>query len=235
MAKVLYATNRYPGDGTTTTFTVAFLGGYISRDHVKAFVTSAEGVDTDIALTPSMWVNATTLDLGQPVPVGSILTLKRDTPKVEPLVDYENGTRLTAGNMDLANRQNLFAAAEAHDLLDIDEVSEVLRVFVTAAQGHADAAATSADFALTNAGLAADEASAAQASADAAEAARIASEQARTESQNSADDSAASAATSQAIATALAGGSIGFDAVAYDFGYVADAFTYFNRDFGSLT
>jgi hypothetical protein len=47
-------------------------------------------------------------------------------------------------------------------------------------------------------------------------------------------DAAGSAATADGIATSLAGGTIGFDAVGYDFGWVVNETTYFNRDFGSL-
>jgi O-methyltransferase involved in polyketide biosynthesis len=47
-------------------------------------------------------------------------------------------------------------------------------------------------------------------------------------------DAADSAAVADGIATSLAGGTIGFDAVGYDFGWVVNETTYFNRDFGSL-
>lgn len=48
------------------------------------------------------------------------------------------------------------------------------------------------------------------------------------------DDSVAAAVQAQAIANDLAGGTVGFDAIAYDFGMVADPTTYFNRDFGTI-
>lgn len=51
----------------------------------------------------------------------------------------------------------------------------------------------------------------------------------------SASNSLSAANVSEGIAASLAGGTIGFDAVAYDFGSVADPTTYFNRDFGSVT
>jgi len=50
----------------------------------------------------------------------------------------------------------------------------------------------------------------------------------------SATDAADSYALTDSIADSLAGGTIGFDAIAYDFGSVADETTYFNRDFGSI-
>lgn len=46
--------------------------------------------------------------------------------------------------------------------------------------------------------------------------------------------SAQSYALTSSIASSFAGGSIGFTSSAYDFGSVADATTYFNRDFGSI-
>lgn len=49
-----------------------------------------------------------------------------------------------------------------------------------------------------------------------------------------ADDAFNSYVQADAIASALGGGTIGFDAVAYDFGGVNDPVTYFNRDFGSI-
>jgi hypothetical protein len=48
------------------------------------------------------------------------------------------------------------------------------------------------------------------------------------------NDAAASYALADSIADSLAGGTIGMDAPAYDWGSVADATTYFNRDFGSI-
>jgi hypothetical protein len=55
-----------------------------------------------------------------------------------------------------------------------------------------------------------------------------------TDSSIYAADASSAYAQADAIATSLAGGTIGFDASAYDFGSVNDASTYFNRDFGVL-
>jgi len=48
------------------------------------------------------------------------------------------------------------------------------------------------------------------------------------------NDAANSYALADSISDSLAGGTIGFDAIAYDFGSVADLLEYFNRDFGSI-
>lgn len=83
------------------------------------------------------------------------------------------------------------------------------------------------------------------AEAAASAAAALVSEQNALASANAADvseasaliysnDAAASYALADNIADSLAGGTIGFDAVAYDWGSVADPTTYFNRDFGLI-
>lgn len=48
------------------------------------------------------------------------------------------------------------------------------------------------------------------------------------------EDAIEAAAQAQQISDGLAGGTIGFDAIAYDFGMVIDDITYFNRDFGTI-
>lgn len=262
MAQVLYATNRFAGDGATTTFSVSFQGGYISKDHVKAFITDANGVRTDITLTPGMWVGAYTLNIGQSVPIGSTLTIRRETPRGSSLVDYTNGTRITERNLDLANTQAVFVGAEAHDLFDVEGVAEAISGVTAEAAAHAAAAAASASSAAGYAGqvqasvdTAAGYAAAASASVTLAQAqvglaatqvglAATHAEQAdlhadsASTSANSASLSASSAATTytntQALAAAIEVAGVGFSAGAYDFGSVADPATYFDRDYGTL-
>ena len=111
----LYATNRFPGDGTTTSYEFNFVGKYINRAHVKVYqednVTKAR---TYVSINDSNFLNDTTLR-GLPVtPVGSTLVIYRETPK-PPLVDFVNGSRFTEHNLDLVARQGLFVATEAMD------------------------------------------------------------------------------------------------------------------------
>lgn len=234
MAQVLYATNRFPGDGTTTTFSISFQGGYISKDHVKAFITDANGVRTILPITSGMWVGPYTLNIGRTVAVGSVLTIRRETPKGSPLVDYVNGTRITERNLDLANQQSVFIGAEAHDLFDLAGVEEAVAAAVGEVSTLVAAAEDSADAAALSAGTASTAAAAAAGAADTATAAASIALARQEAAEAAAQDADASAVSAAAIATALAGGSIGFDAAAYDFGYVADSTTYFNRDFGTL-
>lgn len=114
---MLYATNRFPGDGVTTTYEFNFTGGYIERDHVFASVTNAAGVVTPITLTPANWINSYTLGGLPPTAVGSTLTIYRETPRAH-LVDFSTNSRMTEGNLDRVARQGVFVAAEALDRND---------------------------------------------------------------------------------------------------------------------
>lgn len=249
MAQVLYATNRFAGDGVTTTFSISFQGGYISKDHVKAFITDANGARTDITLTAGMWVGPFTLNIGQAVPVGSTLTVKRETPKGGPLVDYTNGTRITERNLDIANQQSVFIGAEAHDLFDVAGIADVIAQaesgvvdLVNAAQAAAVAADLSANSAAASANLAAAQVTAATlaagdsaASAEEAALSALASSVSQNAAAGNAADAYAAQVATETLAASIATSGLGFGAAAYDLGYVSDPNTYFDRDLGGLT
>lgn len=117
---MLYATNRFPGDGSTTTYEFNFVGGYLDPEHVKAFVEDPTGtVLTPVAIQPSQWLGPNTLTGFSPVPVGSVMVLRRDTPKL-PMVDFSNGARVTERSLDIAARQGLFVAMEQSDVAGTD-------------------------------------------------------------------------------------------------------------------
>lgn len=110
-----YATNRFPGDGVTTSYNFNFVGGYLSRDHVRCYrVDDATGERTTVFITPGQWTGPFQIGGFTPTPVGQTLVLHRMTPPF-PLVDYSAGTRLTDTALDLTHRQGLFLAAEAMD------------------------------------------------------------------------------------------------------------------------
>ena len=111
----LYATNRFLGDGSTTSYEFNFVGKYIDRTHVKVYQEdNATKVRTYVSINDSNFLNDTTLRSLPVTPVGSTLVIYRDTPK-PPLVDFVNGSRFTEYNMDLVARQGLFVAMEALD------------------------------------------------------------------------------------------------------------------------
>lgn len=110
----LYATNRFAGDGVTTSYEFNFVGGYLDRAHVKAYVEGADLVRTPVTLSPGNFIGPYTIGGLAPVPVGSTLVIYRDTPKA-PLVNFVNGSRFTEYNLDTATRQGSFIAVEGAD------------------------------------------------------------------------------------------------------------------------
>ncbi len=112
----LLATNRFAGDGVTTSYEINFVGKYLDKAHVFAYIEDAgTGARTPVPIVAANWLNATTLQGMPTVPVGKTMVIYRKTP-AEPLVDFTNGAWLTATALDTATRQGLFKAVEAGDL-----------------------------------------------------------------------------------------------------------------------
>ena len=100
----------YPADGVQDEFDVPF--EYISRTHVVAVI---NGQDT---VFPSRWTNDSRVKLPFVPPAGASVTIRRNTPLLQPLVDFQNGAVLTEEELDLAVRQLLFNQQELFDLYD---------------------------------------------------------------------------------------------------------------------
>lgn len=174
---MLYATNRFPGDGMTTQYEISFVGGYLDRAHVKAYVEGADLVQTPVTIRPGNFLGPHTIGGIAPVPVGSTLVIYRDTPKA-PIVDFVNGSRFTESNLDTATRQGAFIAAEGADAVSPAGLAGVIQQI--------------ADFSGA-AGVARDQAVAAKNTAEA-------SSDAASLSESNANDSALSAASDAASA-----------------------------------
>lgn len=215
----LYATNRFPGDGSTTSYEFNFVGKYIARTHVKVYQEdNATKVRTSVPVNDSNFLNDTTLRSLPVTPVGKTLVIYRDTPK-PPLVDFVNGSRFTEYNMDLVARQGLFVAMEALDAGDSDARQQLLGAIAVvvglvddakAAISNATAAALAA---ATSAANAATSESQAQAAKVAAEAAKVAAQTAKTDAQtaaSAASTSASNAAGSATTASNMAGVASGY-------------------------
>lgn len=209
----LYATNRFPGDGSTTSYEFNFVGKYIARDHVKVYrEDNATKVRTYVSINDSNFLNDTTLRNLPVTPIGSTLVIYRETPK-PPLVGFVNGSRFTEYNMDLVARQGLFVAMEAMDVGDLDARQQLLDAVTvvvglvndaTTAVSDATAAAAAAATSALNASNSATQAQAAQSGAEAANAsAQTAKTDAQTAATNAAS-SASSASTSASTASTQA-------------------------------
>ena len=221
---MLLATNRFPGDGATTQYEFTFVGGVLSRSHVKVFQEdSVTAVRTPVPITDANFLNNNTLRNLPVTPIGKNLLILRETPK-PPMVDFTNGSRVTELNLDTAARQGLFVAMEAMDLGNA-EATQALLDAAAAVMARADEVAANAiavALALVAAELARDNAQAAQVAAEAAavaaasasstattqaglaDSARLAAEAARFSASVAADSAATSASQASASAGAAA-------------------------------
>lgn len=108
----LNSINRWLGDGATTDWNFTFSGGYIAPEHVRCYVTDADGVRI---FPEKTLISPFTMRVIPAVPTGSTITIYRDTPKDLPLVEFADGTALTEPALNLMARQSVFIAAEFTD------------------------------------------------------------------------------------------------------------------------
>ena len=161
------ATNRFPGDGSTTTYEINFVGKYLSREDVYAYREDNETrARFPVSISPGQFINDTTIGGFAPTPPTQTLVIYRSTRK-QPLVDFVNGARLSEFNLDLATRQGLFIAMEAIDAASPDTVNALLEAVavVQGLVGDAQSAALAALQAVVDAQTAANAAIAAGADA----------------------------------------------------------------------
>lgn len=130
---VKYATFDTLGDGVQTSWEFNFAGGYISRDHVKAFTQDLVTGELRI-VAPLTFTGPNTVTITPAVPEGIRLVIYRDTPKESPIVDYSEGSIINERNMDVSNLQAVFIAAELADrvVADYDFSNALLYATITA-------------------------------------------------------------------------------------------------------
>lgn len=151
--------NEYTGDGTTTVFNFAMVGGYLDQAYVKFYTRpNAELLNYTPYPGPVTWTGAYSVQLATPVPIGTTFVITRETP-VESLVDFQNTSRITEKNLDTANKQALNLVSEIKDELSRNHL--VVVAAEDAAASAAASAADSADSAVGSAQQAADSAAAA--------------------------------------------------------------------------
>lgn len=103
-----YSKAYYKGDGGTITFAVPF--PYIARRHVRVLVNNEE--------RPFTWSNPGMIIVsGDTPPSGSVVEVKRITPRDQRLVDYVDGTVLREFDLDLSDIQLLYLIQEDMDVL----------------------------------------------------------------------------------------------------------------------
>ena len=150
----LSSVNRWPGPiAPSDTFSLNFVGGYLDQAHVHAYeFDQALQTYTPISIS---FVGPYTIT-GATVSAGKELLVRRETPDL-PLVDFVQGARLSATNLDTATQQAVLRAAEAVDhgnLSNLNDFSDAVQTVMqqvgdaqqaaTDAQGYANAASISA-------------------------------------------------------------------------------------------
>lgn len=107
-----FSRSLFNGDGSNTVFSISF--PYLSKDHVSAEV---DGVPVSFS-----WLNANAISITPAPSEGTIVRVKRTTPKDQPPVDFSDGSVLKEADLDLMALFNLYCAQEAQDGVD-DSVS----------------------------------------------------------------------------------------------------------------
>ena len=103
-----YSYVQYNGDGATTNFAFSF--PYLNAADIK--------VRVDAVLTSYTFLNSSTVVISPAPATGSIIEVRRETPKDNPPVDFSDGSVLREVDLDLLARFNLYTAQEAKDQVD---------------------------------------------------------------------------------------------------------------------
>ena len=200
----------YNGDSATTVWDFSFAGGYLDQAHVKASTRNTTTGDiVELVVTPGSFVGPYQLLVSPAVPLGTELTIYRNSPKDLPLVNFADKAALTEAALDLNAKQAIFVAAESSDAIGdaLTDAGTVAAGLVAGALAHATAAAGSATTASTQAGIATTKAGEALASKDAAALSEAA---AALSASNAATNANAQIAPSLAAAEASAAEALGY-------------------------
>jgi hypothetical protein len=136
--------NGYLADGLKTVWNFTFYGGYISRDHVKAYHKSPAGDRVDIPLSAFSFIGEFQLSITPAVPAGHELYIYRATPKQLPLVDFLDGAPYSEASFDIVAKQSVFIAAESADFLGVTTTDDLISLATTSAASASAAAASAA-------------------------------------------------------------------------------------------
>jgi len=98
------------------TFTLAFAGpapGYISKGHINLYINGAPGID--VGATLEFTTESTVTILGYTTLIGDVILIRRQTPFLTTLVDFQGGGQFTELDLDTAHLQSLFIEQERID------------------------------------------------------------------------------------------------------------------------
>lgn len=107
-----YALIRYTGNGSTTNYSFPF--PYLDQSHV--IVRLNGGVSTGFT-----FLSSNLIQFNSAPTAGTLIEIRRVTPKDTPVVDFQDGSVLLERDLDLLAKFNLYVSQEVDD-----EVSEGL-------------------------------------------------------------------------------------------------------------
>jgi hypothetical protein len=174
-----YSYRQYAGNGSTTTFSVPF--PFLLRAHVKVYLgyDLLAGTYTS-ELTPGTgfnWNSDTQIQTVTAPANGTTLTVIRETPTDQLLVQWQDGSNLISENLLTSDKQNLYVTQEQEDIVFASSaLATTAATNAATALSTANAASTTANgiagtanTALTNANAAVVTANAASSTATAAQ------------------------------------------------------------------
>ena len=127
-----YATDTFSGDGTTVEFTLTF--PYISRDHVNVYrVENSDLSETKLTViktgVPSgdeyIWESDKKIKVGTAPKNDQTLRIQRDTPEDDQIVQWSDGSYMTAEDLNDSDQQWLYNIQELEDKFSLLESTAI--------------------------------------------------------------------------------------------------------------
>lgn len=119
----LYSRQVWLSDGTDSLWNFQFTGGYLDKTHVKAKMTSPDGLTSELVPINygTDFIGPFQLQVVPNIPAGYTFTIYRDTPKDLPIVNFVDGGRISEISLDTNAKQAVFIASETIDSV-LDEL-----------------------------------------------------------------------------------------------------------------
>ena len=196
---VSYSTHTVASTASGSALQFAVSYPYILRSHVKVYYGRdiLAGTHTSLLVdgVDYNWTTDTQITLTAAPSAQSTLTIIRETPTSAQLVPWQDGSNLTAEDLNKSDKQNLYAVQEQNDKTALAS-SKAL-----SAETTSNSATATANSATTTANNAATDAATAISTANTANTNATAAQTAATTAQSSATAAQASAASAQTAAT----------------------------------
>lgn len=157
MAATPYSYRQYAGNGSNKSFAVPF--PYLLKSHVRVYLgfNLLDGTYTvELAETSGFtWTSGTAIQTVAAPASGQTLTVIRQTPNSQQVVQYQDGSTLIANDLNTSDLQNLYVVQEQQDRNDAGiAVSLTAKTAGEAAAAAATTATTAANAATTAANTA---------------------------------------------------------------------------------